>query len=292
MFPILYQSEALVAISKPSGIKVHRGRFDPRSEAFVLQRLRDQIGKRLYPVHRLDRPTSGVLVFALTPGAARSLAKSFARQEVIKTYLAVVRGFTAEEGQADRALTKDPRAKGPEAKRQPALTRYVRLDTAELPIAVGPYATSRYSLLRVEPRTGRMHQIRRHLCHLAPPVIGDRQYGDNKHNRSFKERWACERLLLAATELTLPLPGSRTPLTIVAPINGVFLAMIHRLGWAADAFRCPAREAADGRRCAPRRYCGHRGPAAVRPGGRWRIYRFPSADRRPGSDTRRGCRPD
>jgi tRNA pseudouridine65 synthase len=234
MFPILYQSDDLVVINKPSGIKVHRGLFDARRDVYVLQRLRDQIGKRLYPVHRLDRPTSGALVFALTPGAARSLAKSFARQEVAKVYLAVVRGFTAEAGAIDRPLTKDPRAKGPRAKRQPALTRYVRLDTVELPLAVGPYASSRYSLIRVEPRTGRMHQIRRHLRHLAHPIIGDRQYGDNKHNRSFKQRWRCERLLLAATELTLPLPGSRTPLTIVAPIHGVFHAMIQRLGWAAS----------------------------------------------------------
>ena len=234
MFQILYQSDDLVAINKPSGIKVHRGVCDPHGEVFVLQRLRDQIGKRLYPVHRLDRPTSGVLVFALTPGAARSLAKSFARQEVRKIYLAVVRGYTAERGDVDRPLTKDPRQKGPEARRQAALTQYVRLDTVELPVAVGPYATSRYSLVQVSPRTGRMHQIRRHFCHLAHPVIGDRQYGDNKHNRSFKERWQCERLLLAATELTLPLPGSRTLQTIVAPIRGVFHSIIHMLGWRAS----------------------------------------------------------
>ncbi len=234
MFQILYQSDDLVAINKPSGIKVHRGVCDPRGEAFVLQRLRDQIGRRLYPVHRLDRPTSGVLVFALTPGAARSMAKSFARQKVCKTYLAVVRGYTAEKGEVDRPLLKDPRQKDVDARRQAALTRYVRLDTAELPIAVGPYETSRYSLVQVSPRTGRMHQIRRHFCHLAHPVIGDRQYGDNKHNRSFKERWQCERLLLAATELTLPLPGSRTLQTIVAPIRGVFHSIIHMLGWQAS----------------------------------------------------------
>jgi tRNA pseudouridine65 synthase len=234
MFSILYQSDALVAINKPSGIKVHRGACDSRKEIFVLQRLRDQIGKRLYPVHRLDRPTSGVLVFALTPGAARSLAKSFARHEVIKTYLAVVRGYTVAQGEIDRTLTKDPRQKGPDARRQAALTRYVRLDTAELPYAVGPYATSRYSLIRVAPQTGRMHQIRRHLCHLAHPIIGDRQYGDNRHNRCFKERWQCERLLLAATELTLPQPGTRMPLKIVAPISGVFYAVIQLLGWEAS----------------------------------------------------------
>ncbi|MDJ0722803.1 MAG: pseudouridine synthase [Desulfobacterales bacterium] len=234
MFAILFQNDDLVAINKPSGIKVHRGEFDPRSEDFVLQRLRDQIGRRLYPVHRLDRPTSGALVFALTPGAARSLARSFARRQVRKTYLAVVRGFVAEKGEIDYPLSKDPRQKGPDAKRHTARTHFVRLDTVELPVAVGPYATSRYSLVQVDPRTGRMHQIRRHLSHLAHPVIGDRQYGDNKHNRSFKERWQCQRLLLAATELILPLPGSRMPLTITAPVGGVYRAVIRRLGWAAS----------------------------------------------------------
>ncbi|MDJ0667527.1 MAG: pseudouridine synthase [Desulfobacterales bacterium] len=233
MFTILFHNDALVAIHKPPKIKVHRGAYDPRREDFVLQRLRDQIGQRLFPVHRLDRATSGVLVFALTRGAARSLARSFARQEVRKTYLAVVRGFTAERGQVDRPLTKDPRDRGPDARRQTALTRYIRLDTVELPIAVGPYASSRYSLVRVEPRTGRMHQIRRHLCHLAHPVIGDRQYGDNKHNRSFSENWDCRRLLLAATELMLPLPGTHAPLKLVAPLEGIFHEMILTLGWAA-----------------------------------------------------------
>jgi tRNA pseudouridine65 synthase len=231
MFSILYQNDDLVAINKPEGIKVHRGAFDPRRESFVLQGLRDQIGRRLYPVHRLDRPTSGVLVFALTPGAARSLARSFARQQVVKTYLAVVRGFTAEAGQVDRPLAKDPRERGPGVRRRAALTHYLRLDTTELPIAVGPYATSRYSLVRVTPKTGRMHQIRRHLCHLAHPVIGDRQYGDNKHNRSFKERWNCRRLLLAAVALSLPLPGSRGPLDLVAPVDGVFEDIIRAFGW-------------------------------------------------------------
>jgi tRNA pseudouridine65 synthase len=233
MFQILFQNDDFVAVNKPSGIKVHRGACDPRGEAFVLQRLRDQIGRRLYPVHRLDRPTSGILVFALTPGAARSLAKSFARRNVAKTYLAVVRGYTVEQGTVDHPLAKDPKARGPHVLRQAASTHFLRLDTVELPVPVGPYATSRYSLVQVTPRTGRMHQIRRHLCHLAHPVIGDRQYGDNKHNRSFKERWQCERLLLAATELTLPLPGSRAPLKLVAPLDGVFRDMIKVLGWEA-----------------------------------------------------------
>jgi tRNA pseudouridine65 synthase len=106
MIEIIYQDDDLVALNKPSGIKVHRGVYDGRRERFVLQLVRDQVGQHLFPVHRLDRPTSGVMVFALNPGAARSLAKSFARRQVQKTYLAVVRGFIAESGAVDTPLRR------------------------------------------------------------------------------------------------------------------------------------------------------------------------------------------
>ena len=230
MFEILFQNEDLVAIHKPSGIKVHRGAHDPRRGPYVLQGLRDQIGARLYPVHRLDRATSGVLVFALNPGAARSLNRAFARQHVTKVYLAVVRGFIAESGEVTVPLRRDNAAVDRERAPQPALTRFLRLDTAELPLPVGRYATCRYSLVQAEPRTGRTHQIRRHLPH---PILGDRRYGDNKHNRFLQEHLKCTRLLLAATELTLPLPGSQKPLKLVAGLDQAFAAVLQRLGWGA-----------------------------------------------------------
>lgn len=231
MIEIIYQDDDIVAVNKPSGIKVHRGVYDSRREQFALQIVRDQVGQYLYPVHRLDKPTSGALMFALNPGAARSLAKSFARHQVQKTYLAVVRGYIAEAGEVNHPLCRSD--DGEQLNRAPreARTRYLRLDTAELPVAVGRYATGRYSLVQVMPATGRMHQIRRHMSHLRHPIINDRQYGDNKHNRFFSEELQCRRLLLAATELRFPHPRSREITCLTARLDDAFSGILRRMGW-------------------------------------------------------------
>ncbi|MGD9330021.1 MAG: pseudouridine synthase [Desulfobacterales bacterium] len=231
MIEIIHQDDDILAVNKPSGIKVHRGVYDSRRERFVLQRVRDQVGRHLYPVHRLDRPTSGVLVFALNPGAARSLAKSFARRQVHKTYVAVVRGYIAEAGQVDHPLDRSAHEQPLDKAPQPALTRYLRLDAVELPVAVGRYATARYSLVRAAPATGRMHQIRRHMAHLDHPIVNDRQYGDNKHNRFFSEELHCRRLLLAATEICFAHPRSREPTRLTARLDADFGSVLKRLGW-------------------------------------------------------------
>lgn len=231
MIEIIYRDDDVVAVNKPSGIKVHRGAYDPRRERFVLQLVRDQVGQHLFPVHRLDRPTSGVLVFALNPGATRSLAKSFARRQVQKTYLVVVRGFIAESGAVDTPLCRSDTGEERDKDPQQAITRYLRLDTAELPVAVGRYATARYSLVKVMPATGRMHQIRRHMSHLRHPVINDRQYGDNKHNRFFSEELNCRRLLLAATELRFPHPRSREETCLTARLDADFSRILRWMDW-------------------------------------------------------------
>jgi tRNA pseudouridine65 synthase len=231
MIDIIYRDDDIVAVNKPSGIKVHRGVYDGRRERFVLQLVRDQVGQHLFPVHRLDRPTSGVLVFALNPGAARSLAKSFARRQVQKTYLAVVRGFIAESGAVDTPLRRSDTGEERDKDPQQAITRYLRLDTAELPVAVGRYATGRYSLVKVMPATGRTHQIRRHMSHLRHPIINDRQYGDNKHNRFFSEKLDCRRLLLAATELRFPHPRSREETCLTARLDADFCRIVKRMDW-------------------------------------------------------------
>ena len=228
MMEILYQDDDIVAVNKPSGIKVHRGVCDSRLERFVLQLVRDQVGQYLYPVHRLDKPTSGVLMFALNPGAARSLAKSFARHQVQKTYLAVVRGYIAEAGVVDHPLRRSDDGERLDKAPREALTRYLRLDTVELPVAVGRYATGRYSLVQVMPATGRMHQIRRHMSHLRHPIINDRQYGDNKHNRFFSEQLNCRRLLLAATELRFPHPRSREMTCLTARLDADFANILEQ----------------------------------------------------------------
>jgi tRNA pseudouridine65 synthase len=231
MIDIIHLDDDLVAVNKPSGIKVHRGPYDAPREPFLLQMVRDQLNRHLYPVHRLDKPTSGILVFALNPGAARSLAKSFARRQVHKTYLAVVRGYIAEVGEVDYPLSGSADGEAMDRARRPARTGYLRLDTTELAVAVGRYATARYSLVQVAPVTGRMHQIRRHMRHLRHPIINDRQYGDNKHNRFFSEILACRRLLLAATAIRFPHPRTRATTSLTAPLDAEFTRLLERLGW-------------------------------------------------------------
>ncbi len=198
--------------------------------------LRDQIGQRVYPVHRLDKPTSGVLLFALDRQTARQLGERFTLGKIAKTYLAVVRGITETEGLIDYPLTEDlDRMTDTRARRnkrpQPATTGYRRLAEAELPFAVGRYPTSRYSLIEAYPRNGRKHQIRRHLKHIFHPLIGDTKHGEGKHNRFFREQFGCHRLLLAATELSLVHPRSGEVLTLVAPLDATFTSLLEQMGW-------------------------------------------------------------
>jgi tRNA pseudouridine65 synthase len=233
---ILYRDDLLAAVAKPAGLLVHRSPIDRRETRFALQLARDLLGQRVYPVHRLDRATSGVLVFALTPAVAHSLMRSLAAGEVAKTYLAVVRGVTAETGTIDYPLAEpvdrlEPFADRPLRDPQAAVTGYRRLATTELPVPFGPHQTARYSLVAAAPLTGRRHQLRRHFKHLCQPLIGDTTYGEGRHNRLFRDRFGCHRLLLHAVAVTFPHPVTGVPLTITAPLEGEFLALVERFGW-------------------------------------------------------------
>lgn len=229
---ILYQDEALVAVNKPSGLLVHRNASARGDRIFALQLLRDQLGRRVYPVHRLDRATSGVLLFALDAQTTRRLTELFTEQRVEKRYLAVVRGWTAPEGVIDEPMRE--KSEGViDAPLREAVTEYRRLNTVELPIPVPPHPSARYSLVEARPRTGRTHQIRRHLKRIAHPIVGDTTYGKGPHNRLFRDRYDCRRLLLAATHLGLPHPLTGEWLTLQAPLSGCFGAVVDALGWRA-----------------------------------------------------------
>lgn len=221
---IVYRDDHCIAVYKPAGIAVHRSPLHGERHV-VLQQLRDQIGRRVYPVHRLDRGTAGLLLFALTPAAARSLQQQFQRREAHKTYLAVVRGYTADHGCIDYAL------KGPDDVRRDAITGYCRLATVELDMPVRPYATTRYSLLQVRPRSGRHHQIRRHMAHVRHPLIGDSTHGDNHHNRAFRQRFGVYRLMLVAIELVLRHPAQDRRLHLRANPDAGFAGICAALGW-------------------------------------------------------------
>ena len=234
---ILYQDDHLVVIHKPSGLQVHRSPSDPPDEGpAALQLLRDRLDQYVYPCHRLDRPTSGILVFALDKETSRELNLAFERREVEKTYLAIARGWpTPEAGTIDHPLK--PKGKNfsekPGSPAKPATTRYETLATIELDLPVGPYSTARYSFLSLEPETGRLHQIRRHLKHIDHPILGDSRYGDGAHNLAMRDAYAIRRLQLASVRMSFQHPIHTTRITISCPLADDMTQIVSRFNWAA-----------------------------------------------------------
>lgn len=231
---IVYQDEHLVVINKPAGLLVHRSDVDRHAKSNAMEQLRDQLGQWVYPVHRLDKPTSGVLVFALNKETARLVGQTFLEQTVSKSYLALVRGFAPQEGRIDYALKNrfdkmTDRKAQKDKPAQPAVTDYQRLSTWELSHPVGRYSTARYSLLQVHPLTGRNRQIRRHLKHIFYPIVGDVAHGDGQHNTFFREHFNCHRLLLHAQSIQFAHPHTQAPLLIEAPLEESFQVVIDNL---------------------------------------------------------------
>jgi len=232
---ILYRDDDIIAIMKPSGLPVHKGAGDPADAATALRDARRLAKCRVYPVHRLDRATSGVLLFALSPESAARMNDAFTNRLVTKSYLAIVRGTAPAEEIVDHPLAEEPdrrngHVRGPERE---AVTAFRRLASVELPVAVGRYPSARYSLVEAKPLTGRRHQIRRHLKHLSHPIVGDTTYGDGRHNRLFREMFGSGTLLLSAVEIAFPHPGSGAPLAVTAPVDGSLSMVIDRFGWGA-----------------------------------------------------------
>jgi tRNA pseudouridine65 synthase len=226
MLEILYQDEHLVAINKPSGLLVHKSPIDKKEKLFAIQLLRDQLGKRVYPIHRLDKPTSGVLLFAFDKETLSLLSQAFQEHTIQKEYIALVRGWIDEKGLIDHALSQklDKIAdKGKVAgEPQEALTEYKRIEKIELAVHVDRYPTSRYSLVKLRPKTGRKHQLRRHMKHLSHHIIGDTKYGRGEHNKMFREKFDIHRLMLMATSLTFIHPYTNESITCKANLDKEF----------------------------------------------------------------------
>ncbi len=213
---IIYQDEYLVAVNKPHGLLVHRSPIAADASEFAIQLLRDQLGKKVYPVHRLDRKTSGVLLFALNENLNRMMQEAFMNKQVKKKYLALLRGYTPALGVIDYALTNE------KGKVQEAITHYATLKTFQLPIPFGNQETSRYSLVEVNPETGRMHQIRKHFAHIFHPIIGDRPHGCNKQNKLFLEKWNMNTMLLHAQQIEFTHPLSLELIKITSEMHDDF----------------------------------------------------------------------
>lgn len=224
---ILYKDDYLVIINKPSGLLVHKSPIDKRETEFALQQVRDQIGQYVYPIHRLDKPTSGVLVFALSSEMARLMSELFTESAIQKEYMAVVRGYTENEALIDYDLKVILDKKADKDKRdnkepQSAQTYYERLNTVELPYPVSRYPVARYSLVKLLPKTGRKHQLRRHMKHIFHPIVGDTRYGRTEHNKLFRERFDVHRLLLHANQISFIHPITEEFLEIDAKVDEVF----------------------------------------------------------------------
>ena len=223
---ILHKDENYVVLNKPSGWLVHKSAMagDRRN---CLSVLRNMLDRPVWPVHRLDRKTSGVLLFALSPEAARAAMERFEARTVKKEYLAIVRGWVDEE-----TVVNDPLALPDGGAPQEACTHVYPLARGELPFPVGPFATVRYSLLRLVPETGRWHQIRRHLNHISHPVLGDAVHGDGRHNRFFRSHFATDGMTLHAWRLAIDLGDGAGVRTLEAPPPALFRQIADACGWA------------------------------------------------------------
>ncbi|PCJ33483.1 MAG: pseudouridylate synthase [Moraxellaceae bacterium] len=222
---ILFEDEFLIAIHKPNGLLVHRTKIAIDAEEFALQILRDQIGQRVFPTHRLDRKTSGVLLFAKDEETNREMQMQFMEQEVSKTYKSIVRGWTEDEGTIDYALTTD------KGKVQDAITHYKTVDRTEIDLPNGKFSTARFSLVELTPETGRMHQLRKHLAHIFHPIIGDRPHGCNKQNKLFLEHFSMIEMMLHAENLRFKHPKTGEAILVQSEIQGEFKRMLGELGF-------------------------------------------------------------
>jgi tRNA pseudouridine65 synthase len=226
--PIIYRDEHIVAVDKPPGLHVHPTPLSPREDS-CMRILRDQLGQWVYTVHRLDRATSGVLLFALSPEIAAAMIAQFTNREIYKRYLAVVRGYMpAASGIIDRPLREDKHSPA-----RDALTEYHQLEKVEIPVPTTKFPTSRYALVEAIPKTGRNNQIRRHFAGISHPIIGDVEYGDGKHNRLFRERFHIHRLLLFAGEIRFHHPLTNKLLSIKAPLPEDFVRLGKIFSWQA-----------------------------------------------------------
>jgi tRNA pseudouridine65 synthase len=195
---ILFRDDRVVVVDKPAGLASHRG-WSGDDDA-LLQRVRDEVGAWVYLIHRLDRGASGTVLFALDRDTARALSEAWG--EVDKRYLAITRGHPPEHAVIDHPIPKEPGGE-----RVPATTEIWRRDTF-----------GRYAVVEAAPRTGRLHQIRRHLKHLSCPLIGDVKYGKGEHNRVFREHHGLHRLALHARRLAFDHPGTGARIVVEAPL--------------------------------------------------------------------------
>lgn len=225
MIDILFENSSLLVVNKPTGVFVHPSSYDRSINDSVLRRLQTQGYDRLYPVHRLDRPTSGVLVLAKDHQSCKELAQQFAKRQVIKEYLALVRGRLPERGTICHSLKPLNRVNAPE---QTATTHFRCLKSISVFDKALNGGAGYFSLALIQPKEGRQHQIRRHFKHMMHPIVGDRRYGKGPINQVFAKKFASDRLLLHAYRLCFLLPGTEQLMNIEAPAPSLLKKLLER----------------------------------------------------------------
>lgn len=228
MLEILFQDEHIIAINKPHGLLVHKSPIAAEAEDFAVQQLRNQIGQFVYPAHRLDRKTAGVLLFSLHPACNSLLQQQFSVGAVGKTYLALVRGFAPDQGIIDYPLRRE------DGVEQAAVTHFITLQKIEIPLPFGKHSSSRYSLVELRPETGRFHQLRRHMAHIFHPIIGDRPHGCNKQNKLWKEQFNMTTMLLHASNLNFKHPITGQEVHLAAQLQAEFSGALQMLATLGD----------------------------------------------------------
>lgn len=221
---ILYIDDFIVVVNKPAGLLVHKTKIAEEQNEFLIQKLRDQLGRKVYPAHRLDRKTSGVIVCALDKEVDAILQANMRDDSAQKYYVCVVRGYVPERGCIDSPLKKE------NGKLQEAKTLFAKLQETEIPVFVSRYPQSRYSIALVHPKSGRMHQIRRHMAHIRHYIIGDLKHGECKHNKMFKENFDLKNMLLHAWRLKFKHPVHEKWIECEAPFPIHFIQIFLKIG--------------------------------------------------------------
>ena len=227
-FSIVFEDDYLLCVSKPNNVLVHHA-FHSRNvaeEDSLLQLIKNELGIKVYPIHRLDRKTSGIILLAKETHFVSKFQELFTNNEINKTYFGIVRGFSPE------TKTIDSPVKGRDANvHKEALTHLKTLEKVTLNIPVKPYDSSRYSLVELSPKTGRMHQLRVHSNKISHPLIGDPKYGDKNHNLMFEENFGCTNMFLHAGKLDFKHPFTTEELTLKATFPKDWVTLFDEFSW-------------------------------------------------------------
>ncbi|QOD61341.1 pseudouridine synthase [Polaribacter haliotis] len=225
---IIFEDEHILCVSKPNNMLVHHAHHSRNvsEETSLLQYIMDEKGLKVYPIHRLDRKTSGIILLAKEKGFVSKFQELFTNNEIEKTYYGIVRGFAPDE------KTIDSPVKGRDANvHKEALTYLKTIEKVTLEIPVKPYDSSRYSLVELKPKTGRMHQLRVHANKISNPLIGDPKYGDKNHNIMFEENFNCANMFLHAGRLEFTHPFSLEKLVLKASFPKDWISLFEKFSW-------------------------------------------------------------